>query len=255
MLFHRDALQGALPEDGEPAAFSQKRRTAIIATRAIAGASRRSLRRWRSVLFNTFHDILPGSSIERAYDDQFAWLGVGWHDAQRAELAALNVLASRIDTSVQPPAGDMPCAVPIMVWNPHPFDYEGPVELEACVDYARSSPTMAGPASCPSSCWTRRAPAVFPAAGAGELFYAEDAMAGAAGRDAAGTGDGMAPRADGMDRAAASGRAAGARRGAHGGWDRKRFYQVSAQAGQEGIHISRNGRPLFGESRSSRGHL
>ncbi|MBM4047295.1 MAG: glycoside hydrolase family 38, partial [Planctomycetes bacterium] len=28
---------------------------------------------WDAVLFNSFHDILPGSSIERAYDDQIAW--------------------------------------------------------------------------------------------------------------------------------------------------------------------------------------
>ena len=90
---------------------------------------------WRSVLFNTFHDILPGSSIERAFDEQFAWMGVGWHEARRVELAALNALAARIDTTVEPPAEDMPCAVPIVVWNPHPYEYRGPVELEAGLDY------------------------------------------------------------------------------------------------------------------------
>lgn len=90
---------------------------------------------WRAVLFNTFHDILPGSSIERAYDDQFAWLGVGWHEAKRVELAALNALSARINTTVETPEADMPCAVPIVVWNPHPYEYDGPVELEACLDY------------------------------------------------------------------------------------------------------------------------
>ena len=90
---------------------------------------------WRAVLFNTFHDILPGSSIERAFDDQFAWLGVGWHEARRVELTALNALADRIDTCVEPPAEDMPCAVPVVVWNPHPYEFDGPVELEAGLDY------------------------------------------------------------------------------------------------------------------------
>ncbi len=90
---------------------------------------------WESVLFNTFHDILPGSSIERAYDDQLAWLGGAYHASQRAELDALNALAARIDTTVKIPAGDRPSGVPLLVWNPHPFPYRGHVELEASLDY------------------------------------------------------------------------------------------------------------------------
>jgi alpha-mannosidase len=84
---------------------------------------------WDAVLFNTFHDILPGTSIERAYDDQFAWLGRALHDSQRAELAALNALAAHVDTTVEPGG------VPLLVWNPHPFAYRGRVELEAALDY------------------------------------------------------------------------------------------------------------------------
>ncbi|HWP40533.1 MAG TPA: alpha-mannosidase, partial [Tepidisphaeraceae bacterium] len=30
---------------------------------------------WQGLLFNSFHDILPGSSIERAFDEQLAWIG------------------------------------------------------------------------------------------------------------------------------------------------------------------------------------
>jgi alpha-mannosidase len=30
---------------------------------------------WDAVLFNSFHDILPGTSIERALDEQLDWLG------------------------------------------------------------------------------------------------------------------------------------------------------------------------------------
>lgn len=91
---------------------------------------------WRSVLFNTFHDILPGSSIERAYVDQQAWLGVAYHHAQRAELDALNALAASIDTTVPPaPGPDRPSASPVLVWNPHPYAFDGQVEIEAPLDY------------------------------------------------------------------------------------------------------------------------
>ncbi len=90
---------------------------------------------WDAVLFNSFHDILPGSSIERAYDDQFASLGHAQHTAQQVEFSALNALASRIDTRVPPVRGDYPTAVPFLVWNPHPQEYSGLVELEACLDY------------------------------------------------------------------------------------------------------------------------
>jgi alpha-mannosidase len=90
---------------------------------------------WDSVLFNTFHDILPGSSLERTYEDQHAWLGVAFHDARRHELTALNALAARCDTRVPAPADDMPCAVPVMLWNPHPHPVSTHVEFEACLEY------------------------------------------------------------------------------------------------------------------------
>jgi alpha-mannosidase len=90
---------------------------------------------WESVLFNSFHDILPGSSIERAYDDQLSWLGVARHTAQRAEFDALDALAARVDTSVPRPCNDQPSRVPFLVWNPHPHVYEGPIELETPLDY------------------------------------------------------------------------------------------------------------------------
>ncbi|MEI6085443.1 MAG: glycoside hydrolase family 38 [Verrucomicrobiota bacterium] len=90
---------------------------------------------WDTVLFNSFHDILPGSSIERAYDDQLAWLGAALHEAQRAEVSALNALALAVDTRVQRPPGDHPSAVAALVWNPHPYAFRGHVELEASLDY------------------------------------------------------------------------------------------------------------------------
>ncbi len=90
---------------------------------------------WEPVLFNSFHDILPGSSIERAYDDQLAWLGVARHGAQRAEFDALDALTAQVDSSVPRPRSDQPSRVPFLVWNPHPHVYEGPIELETALDY------------------------------------------------------------------------------------------------------------------------
>jgi alpha-mannosidase len=89
---------------------------------------------WRGICFGSFHDILPGSSIERAYDDQLAWLGGIVHRSQGVTLAAVNALAARIDTSV-PRTGDHPTAVPHLLWNPHPHPVSGLVELEGSLDY------------------------------------------------------------------------------------------------------------------------
>ena len=92
-------------------------------------------RAWDGVLFNSFHDILPGSSIERALDDQIAWIGGVLHEAQRTELRALNELAARVDTRVTSPAPGHPSAVAFLAWNPHPWPFSGHVEAEACLDY------------------------------------------------------------------------------------------------------------------------
>ncbi|MFH1969092.1 MAG: glycoside hydrolase family 38 C-terminal domain-containing protein [Verrucomicrobiota bacterium] len=90
---------------------------------------------WDALLFNSFHDILPGSSIERAYDDQLAWLGKAMHECRQTELTALNALADKVDTSVPRPSGDHPSAMSFLVWNPQSYEYKGPLELEACLDY------------------------------------------------------------------------------------------------------------------------
>lgn len=90
---------------------------------------------WQGVLFNSFHDILPGSSIERAYGEQLEWLGGAVHTARQAEFNALNALVARVDTRVPPVPPDHPSAVSMLVFNPHPYEYRGPLELEAALDY------------------------------------------------------------------------------------------------------------------------
>jgi alpha-mannosidase len=90
---------------------------------------------WKALAFNSFHDILPGSIVERAVDDEVAWLGGAYHQAQRVENDALMALTNRIDTSVKQPGGDHPGPAVLVAWNPHATEYDGPVELEAMLDY------------------------------------------------------------------------------------------------------------------------
>ncbi len=90
---------------------------------------------WRGLLFNSFHDILPGSSIERAYDEQLEWLGGTMHAARVAEHDALAALAQAADTRVAAVPPDHPRAAAVVVFNPHPRRYRGPLELEAALDY------------------------------------------------------------------------------------------------------------------------
>ena len=117
------------------AALASAERTDTAIRTALGSAATDLGPAWDDVLFSSFHDILPGSSIERAYDDQLAWLGGAVHTAQRAEMAALNALALKVDTRVARPAGDHPSAVSVLAWNPNPWPYRGHMEWEANMDY------------------------------------------------------------------------------------------------------------------------
>jgi alpha-mannosidase len=91
---------------------------------------------WDALLFNAFHDILPGSSIERTYDEQMAWVGGAIHRAQCVQFSALNLLAAEVDMTV--PAArrkDLPRDVPVLLWNHLPRVFRGLVEIETSLDY------------------------------------------------------------------------------------------------------------------------
>jgi alpha-mannosidase len=89
---------------------------------------------WDAVLFNAFHDVLPGTSIERALEEQIHDLGGAIHLAHQAEALVIDTLAMRVDTQVPAVTGDHPQATPFVIWNPHPHEYRGLVELETCLD-------------------------------------------------------------------------------------------------------------------------
>lgn len=105
---------------------------------------------WDAILFNAFHDIIPGTSIERAFEDQLAWVGMARHQALVAQLKALNQLAANVDTSVAPPeAPDRPTDVALLVWNPLPRPVKRWFELEASLDYRPFHGIPAGIGSLP----------------------------------------------------------------------------------------------------------
>ncbi len=114
-------------------------RRAEFVTKAIAGAlntpSPDLTEEWKGTLFNSFHDILPGSSIERANYEQIEWMDQVIHNCRSREFNALNQLAGTIAIKVKTPEYDMPEAVPFVIFNPRPVTYSGPVEIECSMDY------------------------------------------------------------------------------------------------------------------------
>ena len=72
--------------------------------------------------------------MERVVEEQLQQLG-GVRDAARKAIhAALRAIAAAADTSVPKPRGDFPASLPFVVFNPHPWEYRGPLELEGCID-------------------------------------------------------------------------------------------------------------------------
>lgn len=100
-------------------------RLCAVAGRVTDHSTREDLTRaWKNVLFNQFHDLLPGTSIEPAYTDARDELGEACAISTRALHDALQSITWRIDT-----AGD-DGTIPIVVWNPHSWASRHPVELE-----------------------------------------------------------------------------------------------------------------------------
>ncbi|HEY7347153.1 MAG TPA: alpha-mannosidase [Ktedonobacterales bacterium] len=73
---------------------------------------------WESLLFNQFHDILPGSSISQVYTDA------------RADYEKIFALGERLrDEAIDTLAAASPARQTLLVMNPAPFPREDPCEL------------------------------------------------------------------------------------------------------------------------------
>jgi alpha-mannosidase len=79
---------------------------------------------WKNVLFNQFHDILAGTSIESAYEDVRNFYGEALAIANRNLNASIQSLAWKIRIEPEP---DM---LPVLVFNPHVWNSCTPVEVE-----------------------------------------------------------------------------------------------------------------------------
>lgn len=92
-------------------------------------------RAWKDVLFNQFHDILAGTSIEAAYDDARMLYDEARAIAARATNAAVQSLAWQVRIHPEPET------IPVVVFNPHAWNSRVPVEVSlgglvtpSCVD-------------------------------------------------------------------------------------------------------------------------
>lgn len=81
-------------------------------------------RAWKSVLFNQFHDIMGGTSLEAAYDDAQNAFGEALSIADRNLNYAVQALAWNIRIEEQ--AG----VHPMVVFNPHAWPVRANIELE-----------------------------------------------------------------------------------------------------------------------------
>ncbi len=221
-----------------------ERTTALLANAGIAPAANLKPA-WESVLFNSFHDILPGSSIERAFDEQIDEVGGTRHTARDAAFRSLNHLVGRVRIALPAVGRDLPKAVPLVVFNPHLRPVQTFVEIEACLDHrpiwqykdrAEKLPlevriggkrvafqVIETEHECfPELAWRKRVvvPITLPAAGwnLATVGWVEGSKSPATPRTASGRGTAI----------------------------RNDFYQVSATPGAAGIQVRHRGRALFG---------
>ncbi len=87
---------------------------------------------WENLLFNQFHDIMGGCSIEKAYEDAFAFAGESLASAAKITAMATQGLSWAVDTMELP-------GTPAIVFNPHPWKLRVPVRVNYRVDSIRTT--------------------------------------------------------------------------------------------------------------------
>ncbi|MDQ3855025.1 MAG: alpha-mannosidase [Chloroflexota bacterium] len=88
---------------------------------------------WKLVLFNQFHDILAGTSLESAYEDARNEYGEALAVAGRSLNYAVQALSWRIHLEAQGQT------LPLVVFNPHAWPARLPVEMELAATTHQSS--------------------------------------------------------------------------------------------------------------------
>jgi alpha-mannosidase len=82
---------------------------------------------WKKVLFNQFHDIMAGSSLEQGYVDAGNEYGYALSAAYDVKLEALHHLAAGIKTTDE----NYPVSLPFLVFNQHSWPVKTMIEFEA----------------------------------------------------------------------------------------------------------------------------
>lgn len=109
----------------QAAVLSAERWAAITARAGLTPYPHDDLdRAWKQVLFNQFHDVLPGSAIESAYDDARDQLGEAVAIAKRVITRSQNVIAR--DVAIEQDTETSP----VLVFNPHPWPVTAHVEMQ-----------------------------------------------------------------------------------------------------------------------------
>ncbi len=103
---------------------TEKFATIAAMTTGLPYPSQELARAWQAVLFNQFHDILAGTSIESAYEDARNLYGEALTIADRALNAAIQSIAWNV--RIAPEVG----MTPIVVFNPHGWHSTTNVEVE-----------------------------------------------------------------------------------------------------------------------------
>ena len=79
-------------------------------------------RAWKHVLFNQFHDIMAGTSLEESYEDARHQIGGAIHTADYARNSAQQAVSWQVDTRGH--------GAPLFVFNNLPVPFSGVVETE-----------------------------------------------------------------------------------------------------------------------------
>ena len=82
---------------------------------------------WQGVLFNTFHDIMAGSSAEAAYQDVMEIFGRSADMCRRLRMTA--------QLAMLPNVPARPGTIPVYVFNPHASAMTAPVSLDFLMEY------------------------------------------------------------------------------------------------------------------------
>src|SRR5690625_1006421 len=81
-------------------------------------------RAWEQVLFNQFHDTLPGSAIEHGYVDARDQIGEAVAISKRIITRVHNIIARQIDIDFEE------ATQPVVVFNPHPWPVTAHIEVQ-----------------------------------------------------------------------------------------------------------------------------